>query len=76
MIFCCLQQFDDLKTTNVSNDTCPHRGFDLLIADLREGLHVPHISFSPSVVLELNKHNTTEIEAIFEFAFSLHSFFC
>ena len=70
IICCCLQQFDGLRTTNVSNNTCPHRGFDLLIADLPEGLPVPHISFPPSVVPEWNKHNTTEIEAIFEFAFS------
>ena len=52
------------------NGTCPHCSFDLLIADLPESLHVPYISFPPSVVLEWNKHNTTEIEAIFEFAFS------
>ncbi len=65
-----MQQFDGLRTTNVSDDTCPHRGFDLLIVDLPEGLPVPHIFFPPSVVPEWNKHNTTEIEAIFEFAFS------
>jgi hypothetical protein len=53
----------------MSNDTCPHRGFDLLIADLHESLHVLHFFF-PLVVQEWNKHNTTEIEAIFEFAFS------
>ena len=53
----------------MSNNTCPHQSFDLLIADLPEGLSVPHISFPPSVVPEWNKHNTTKIEAIFEFAF-------
>ena len=71
MIFCCcVQQFDDLRSTYVSSDTCPHRGFDLLIADLPEGLPVPHISSPPSVIPKWNKHNTTEVEAIFEFAFS------
>ena len=68
-IFCCLQQFDGLRTTNVSNDTCPHRGFNLLVADLLEGLPVPHTSCPPLVVPKWNKHNTTKIEAIFEFAF-------
>ena len=44
-----------------------HRGFDLLIVDLLEGLFVPLIS--PSVILEWNKHDSDKIEAIFEFAF-------
>ena len=43
-------QFDDMRTTQVSNDTCPHRGFDLLIADLPKGLPVPLIS--PSSIPE------------------------
>ena len=60
-------QFDDMRTTQVSNDTCPHRGFDLLIADLPKGLPVPLIS--PSSIPEWNKHDSDEIEAIFEFAF-------
>ena len=65
-----MQQFDNMRSTYVSNDTCSHRGFDLLITYLLEGLPVLHI-FSPlSVIPERNKHNSTEIEAIFEFAFS------
>ena len=68
---CCLWQFDGVHKTNQSNDSCPHKGFDLLIVDLPEGLPVLHIS--PSTVPEWNKHNTNEIEAIFEFSyFFLH----
>ncbi len=44
-----------------------HRGFDLLIADLPKELPVPLIS--PSSIPEWNKHDSDEIEAIFEFAF-------
>ena len=65
-----MQQFDSVRSTHVSSDACPHRGFDLLITYLPEGLHVPHISSPPTVIPEWNKHNTIEIEAIFEFAFS------
>ena len=54
----------------MSSVLCPHRGFDLLIGDLPEGLHVPQISSPPSDVPQWNKHSTTEVEAIFEFAFS------
>ena len=68
--YCCMQQFDSVRSTHVSSDACPHRGFDLLIADLHEDLPVPHISSPPLVIPEWNKHNTTKIEVIFEFAFS------
>ena len=44
--------------------------FRFLIADLHEGLYVPHICFLPIVLSEWNKYNTTEIEAICEFVFS------
>jgi hypothetical protein len=64
-----VQQFDSVRSTHVSDDACPHRGFDLLIADLSEGLYILHIFSPPSLIPEWNKHNITEIEAIFEFAF-------
>lgn len=68
MLSCCLQmQFDDVHTTKVSNDTCPHKGFDFLIANLLEGLHMSLIS--PSTIREWNKHNSIEVETIFEFSF-------
>ena len=64
MIFCCLRvQFDDVRTTQISNDTCPHKGFDLLIADFLEGLPVPLVS--PSAISKWNKNDSDEIEAIF-----------
>jgi hypothetical protein len=68
MLLCRLRlQFDDVRTTQISNDICPHRGFDLLIADLSEGLPMPIVS--PSAIPEWNKRDSDEIEAIFEFAF-------
>ena len=60
-------QFDNVYTTQISNDICPHTGFDLLIGDLSEGIFVPLVS--PSAILEWNKHDSDEIEGIFEFAF-------
>ena len=41
-------QFDDVHITQISNDTCPYKGFNLLIADLFEGLSVPIVS--PSAI--------------------------
>ena len=52
-------QFDDVRTTQISNDTCPHRGFDMLIVYLPEGLHVPLVS--PSAIPLLNKHKNNHI---------------
>ena len=59
-----------MRSTHVSSNTYPHRGFDLLIADLPECHLVPHISSPPSIIPEWNKHKTTKIKAIYEFAFS------
>lgn len=59
-------QFDDNRTTQQSSDVCPHRGFDLLIANMHEELHVPYTL--SSTVLEWNNNDSNEIEAILKFS--------
>ena len=60
-------QFDDVRTTQISNDTCQHRGFDLLIADFLEVFYVPLIS--SSAIPKWNKYDSDEIKTISKFAF-------
>ena len=60
-------KFDDVRTTQISNDTCPDKRFGLLIANLREEFPVPFVS--PFAIPEWSKHNSDDIEVIFEFVF-------
>ena len=54
----------------VSSNSCPHRGFDLLIANLHESLLVPRITSPPLSIPIWNRHDVNEVETTFEFAFS------
>ena len=60
-------QFDDVRTTQISNDIFLYKEFDLLIANFPEGLPVPLVS--PSAIPKWSKHDGDKMEAIFEFAF-------
>ena len=51
----------------MSSDLCKFGGFDLIIADLPEGLPVPNVSSPPNAIPYWNAHNTHDIEALFEF---------
>lgn len=44
--------------------------FDLIVADLPEGLLVPNVSSPPQSILDWNKHNLSHIEALFEFTYA------
>lgn len=67
LFYCLLVQCDDVRTTQISNNTYAHKEFDLLIADLPKGL--PVLLISPSAIPKWNKHHSNELEAIFEFSF-------
>lgn len=56
------------RKRSVSSEACTFRGFDLIIADLPEGLPVPGISFPPLAIPTWNVHNSKDVEALFEFA--------
>lgn len=51
----------------VSYDICNHGGLDLIIVNLPKDLHIAFLSNPPHSILELNKHNVRNMEAIFEF---------
>lgn len=42
-------------------------GLDLIIVNLLEDFHVPHLSNLPHSIPKWNKHNVHDVEAIFEF---------
>ena len=50
---------------------CKFGGFDRIIADLPEDLHVPNVSSHPDLIPSWNAHNSKDIEALFGF---VHSF--
>lgn len=55
------------RNTKVSFEICNHRGLDLIIADLPEGVHVLHLSSPRHSVFEWKKYNMCNVEAIFDF---------
>jgi hypothetical protein len=56
------------RNRRVSSEDCSFGGFDLIIADLPEGLHVPNVSSPPHIIPPWNDHKRKNIEALFEFA--------
>lgn len=56
------------RKRKVSSEDCTFGGFDLIIADLPEGLPVPNVSSPPHVIPAWNDHKRKNIEALFEFA--------
>jgi hypothetical protein len=61
-------QVGHARKTRVSSEICKFGGFDLIIADLPEGLPVPNVSSPPDLIPSWNAHNSKDIEALFEFA--------
>lgn len=44
--------------------------FDVIVANLLEGLPVPNASSMPKSISNWNKHDSSHIEALFEFAYA------
>lgn len=60
------------RKTYVFNDPCPHRGFDLLIANLPKWFMLPGIYSPLDSTSVWNWHDVNKVEALFKFTFSFH----
>ena len=56
------------RKAQVSSHICEFGGFDLIIANLLEGLLIPSVSYPPNSIPSWNGYNPKDIEALFEFA--------
>ena len=50
------------------SEDCSFRGFDLIIVDLPESLHVPNVSSPSHIIPAWNNYKIKNIEALFQFA--------